>query len=229
MGASPAIEVFGRAKDTFTAVPSHLYYILREVLKNSCRATVEHSRRTRPGEKLPPVKIIVARGNEDMTIKIVDEGGGIRRSDLQRVWSYMYSTAPKPTASQLTGVPLDHMSGMRLKEEEAALTRATEPEPGETFAFAGYGMGLPLSRLYARYFGGSLKLRPMEGYGTDAYIHLHRLRTNSEELLPNSLEETLRVMADDGRVNVARSRSWKQPASNDDPARELIRSFGEGL
>ncbi|CAN0106434.1 unnamed protein product [Ectocarpus sp. 6 AP-2014] len=229
MGASPAIEVFGRAKDTFTAVPSHLYYILREVLKNSCRATVEHSRRTRPGEKLPPVKIIVARGNEDMTIKIVDEGGGIRRSDLQRVWSYMYSTAPKPTASQLTGVPLDHMSGMRLKEEEAALIRATEPEPGETFAFAGYGMGLPLSRLYARYFGGSLKLRPMEGYGTDAYIHLHRLRTNSEELLPNSLEETLRVMADDGRVNVARSRSWKQPASNDDPARELIRSFGEGL
>ncbi|CAB1096941.1 unnamed protein product [Ectocarpus sp. CCAP 1310/34] len=229
MGASPAIEVFGRAKDTFTAVPSHLYYILREVLKNSCRATVEHMRRTRPGEKLPPVKIIVARGNEDMTIKIVDEGGGIRRSDLQRVWSYMYSTAPKPTASQLTGVPLDHMSGMRLKEEEAALNRATEPEPGETFAFAGYGMGLPLSRLYARYFGGSLKLRPMEGYGTDAYIHLHRLRTNSEELLPNSLEETLRVMADDGRVNVARSRSWKQPASNDDPARELIRSFGEGL
>lgn len=63
---------------------------------------------------------------------------------------------------------------MRLKEEEAALIRATKPEPGETFAFAGYGMGLPLSRLYARYFGGSLKLRPMEGYGTDAYIHLHR-------------------------------------------------------
>lgn len=33
-----------------------------------------------------------------------------------------------------------------------------------------------------------------------------RLRTNSEELLPTSLEETLRVMADDGRVNVTRGR-----------------------
>lgn len=53
-----------------------------------------------------------------MTIKIVDEGGGIRRSDLQRVWSYMYSTAPKPTASQLTGVPLDHMSGKTKREEK---------------------------------------------------------------------------------------------------------------
>ena len=50
-------QVFGRAEDTFTAVPSHLYYIIREVLKNSCRATVEHGRRTRPGEKLPPVKV----------------------------------------------------------------------------------------------------------------------------------------------------------------------------
>lgn len=67
---------------------------------------------------LLPRQIIVARGNEDMTIKIVDEGGGIRRSDLQRVWSYMYSTAPKPTASQLTGVPLDHMSGERQRERE---------------------------------------------------------------------------------------------------------------
>lgn len=57
------------------------------------------------------VKVIVARGKEDMTIKIMDEGGGIRRSDLQHVWSYMYSTAPKPSPSQLGGVPLDHMSG----------------------------------------------------------------------------------------------------------------------
>lgn len=63
---------------------------------------------------------------------------------------------------------------MRLKEEGAALRDAQKPDSGTAFAFAGFGMGLPLSRLYARYFGGSLKLRPMEGYGTDAYIHLHR-------------------------------------------------------
>lgn len=52
------VQVFGREQDTLTAVPSFLYYILREVLKNSCRATVDHGHLTRPGEKLPPVKVI---------------------------------------------------------------------------------------------------------------------------------------------------------------------------
>lgn len=65
-----------------------------------------------------------------MTIKIVDEGGGIRRSDLQHVWSYMYSTAPKPTASQLTGVPLDHMSGKRTRRERGRGGRGGVGEEG---------------------------------------------------------------------------------------------------
>jgi len=34
------------------------------------------------------------------------------------------------------------------------------------------GIGLPMSRVYAEYWGGDLKVYTMHGYGTDAYARL---------------------------------------------------------
>lgn len=54
----------------------------------------------------------------------------------------------------------------------------TAPSPKEskadihTVPLAGYGYGLPISRLYARYFHGDLVLVSCEGYGTDTVIYL---------------------------------------------------------
>ena len=92
--------------------------------------------------------------------QVSDEGGGIARSGLPKIWTYLYSTALSP---------LDDMEDSGDADGPAVL--------------AGYGYGLPLSRLYARYFGGDLQIISMEGYGTDAYLHLNRLG-NVQEPLP---------------------------------------------
>jgi pyruvate dehydrogenase kinase 2/3/4 len=166
LGECPDIKLFGNPGRTFTAVPSHVHFIISELLKNSCRATVEHWRaRSGKASLLPPVKVIVASGREDMTIKVVDEGGGIKRSDLPLVWSYLFSSAPSPPAQELR----DDMPWA--------------PSHGFTETLAGDGMGLPLASLYARYFGGSLSLRPMESFGCEAYVHLHMLSNKTEFLL----------------------------------------------
>ncbi|VEL10631.1 unnamed protein product [Protopolystoma xenopodis] len=60
------------------------------------------------------------------------------------------------------------------------------PPSGTTKApiLAGYGHGLPLSRLFARYLNGELSLLVLEGVGCQAYIYLKRKPEEAYELLP---------------------------------------------
>jgi len=48
----------------------------------------------------------------------------------------------------------------------------------------GLGYGLPLSRLYARYFNGDLRVASMHGYGTDTFIYIPSLSSSAVEGLP---------------------------------------------
>uniref|UniRef100_A0A8B9QY79 Protein-serine/threonine kinase n=1 Tax=Apteryx owenii TaxID=8824 RepID=A0A8B9QY79_APTOW len=132
-------------------VPSHLYHMLFELFKNAMRATVE-SHENSP--RLPAIKVMVALGQEDLSIKMSDRGMGVPLRKIERLFSYLYSTAPTPQLGT-GGAPL-----------------------------AGFGYGLPISRLYAKYFQGDLQLFSMEGFGTDAVIYLKALSTDSVERLP---------------------------------------------
>lgn len=88
-------------------------------------------------------------------MQVSDRGGGIPRSQADQLFKYMYSTAPQPSKSDMHTVPL-----------------------------AGYGYGLPISRLYARYFHGDIVLLSCEGYGTDTIVYLKALSDEANELLP---------------------------------------------
>lgn len=133
-------------------VPSHLFHMLFELFKNAMRATVEHQE-NKPS--LDPVEVTVVLGKEDLSIKISDRGGGVPVKKTENLFSYTYSTAPKPVMNSKNSTPL-----------------------------AGFGYGLPISRLYAKYFHGDLHLCSISGYGTDAIIYLKALSTESIEKLP---------------------------------------------
>eukprot|EP00638_Chattonella_subsalsa_P001244 CAMPEP_0117759500 /NCGR_PEP_ID=MMETSP0947-20121206/16047_1 /TAXON_ID=44440 /ORGANISM="Chattonella subsalsa, Strain CCMP2191" /LENGTH=306 /DNA_ID=CAMNT_0005579963 /DNA_START=416 /DNA_END=1337 /DNA_ORIENTATION=- len=162
-GDAPEVSLHGKLDFTFPYVPQHLHYILMEILKNSMRATVDFHG---VDEDMPPIRVVIADGesNEDVVIKISDEGGGIPRSIMTKIWSYLFTTADPAIQKgfvQMTDNEGDHDKGSPL---------------------AGLGYGLPISRSYARYFGGDLSVMSMEGYGTDAFIHLSRLGDHDEPL-----------------------------------------------
>lgn len=110
-------------------------------------------------DNIPPIEVTVVNGREDISVKLSDRGGGIPRSHVDQLFKYMYSTAPKPSPAQsMHTVPL-----------------------------AGYGYGLPISRLYARYFQGDLVLYSCEGYGTDALVYLKVIYFNACLVLIHSI------------------------------------------
>ncbi|ETW78186.1 hypothetical protein HETIRDRAFT_460407 [Heterobasidion irregulare TC 32-1] len=157
MFKGPPVQLICPKDLHFAYVPGHLSHICFELLKNSLRAVVERYGHDRE-DQLPPIKVIVVEGKEDITIKISDEGGGIPRSAIPLIWTYMYTTM------ESQGIDQD----FQASDFKAPM--------------AGFGYGLPLSRLYARYFGGDLRLISMDGFGTDVYIHLNRLSSSREPL-----------------------------------------------
>ncbi|CAM9902329.1 unnamed protein product [Ascophyllum nodosum] len=163
-GDAPDVTLHGRLDLTFSYVPSHLHYIMLELIKNSMRATVDFHGLDEMDNN--PIRVVIADGedNEDVVIKVADEGGGIRRSNMTRIWSYLFTTADPSVQKGF----IDAEQGESDHAKESPL--------------AGLGYGLPISRSYARYFGGDLSIVSMEGYGTDAFVHLSRLGNHSEPL-----------------------------------------------
>jgi len=151
-------------KVSATYVPSHLHHILFEIFKNSMRATCEFSEQKGLSE-LPNVTVRIYKTRKDITIKISDLGGGIDRKSCAKIFNYMYSTAPQVALPDGGG---SYGAGLSA----------------ETLPMHGLGYGLPLSRLYARYFKGDIQIASVDGYGTDVYVYLQRLSHMAQENLP---------------------------------------------
>eukprot|EP00158_Paraphelidium_tribonemae_P009432 Partr_v1_DN28865_c0_g1_i3_m34474 putative Branched chain ketoacid dehydrogenase kinase len=151
-GSFPDFTVDGHLDTTFPYIDVHLEYILFELMKNSFRATVEYSKLIGRKEH-PPVQITIGKGDEDVSIRIRDCGGGIPASKLKSVWKYSFST---------------------VSEDEDFLSAAMQLSVvhGTGGPMAGLGFGLPMTKIYSGWAGGSINLVSLDGYGTDVFLRL---------------------------------------------------------
>jgi len=130
VGMSPQIRISGDESASVGYVAAHLDYILSELFKNSAKATLrKHS------SSLPPIQVHVSDDDSVVRIRVSDEGGGIEQKDPSAIFRYGYTTAHDEGSSGLDG--------------QAALSGGQ---------CAGWGFGLPRSRVYAQYLGGDLQL-----------------------------------------------------------------------
>eukprot|EP00090_Calanus_glacialis_P029236 TRINITY_DN4692_c0_g1_i1.p1 TRINITY_DN4692_c0_g1~~TRINITY_DN4692_c0_g1_i1.p1 ORF type:complete len:453 (-),score=153.19 TRINITY_DN4692_c0_g1_i1:116-1474(-) len=167
-GHCPSIKISGHTGVHFPYIEMPLDYILPELLKNAVRATIEQNSNLR-GASLPPVHVVLASNKEDFIVKISDRGGGIPHELVDKVTNYNYTTAEDSTDKLMES---NSIFGNMMD----AVNRTTSGP------MHGYGFGLPTSKAYAEYLGGSLKVLPMQGLGTDVLLRLKHLETRGHEL-----------------------------------------------
>jgi len=169
-GKSPDIQFRGNLSCTLDYIPSHVQVIIREVLKNALRATVErHDKKVKNGGAaqdalLPPVVVELQKGDFNMIVKISDQGGGMPKTMQKEAWQYGWTSV----------------------DQQNWTTKSRRSE------LAGYGFGLPLTRLYAQYFGGEVFMQALPGHGTDVYLVLCHLKEGTP---PTEMDDSATALA----------------------------------
>uniref|UniRef100_A0A669F3S0 Protein-serine/threonine kinase n=1 Tax=Oreochromis niloticus TaxID=8128 RepID=A0A669F3S0_ORENI len=161
-GNSPRVRINGHVAARFPFIPLPLDYILPELLKNAMRATMESHLDT--PYNLPDVVVTIANNDIDFVIRISDRGGGIPHNIIDKVMDYHFSTAEESAQDP------------RMSNLFNNITNSGN----QSNPMHGFGFGLPTSRAYAEYLGGSLSIQSMQGIGTDVYLRLRHIDGKGE-------------------------------------------------
>ncbi|KAI4243198.1 MAG: hypothetical protein L6R40_003566 [Gallowayella cf. fulva] len=179
-GVRPTVVIDGQVDARMTHVPTHLEYIITELLKNAFRATVESGKEREPIEVTIAVTPNVPESSETavdeprlslssssgVTIRIRDRGGGISPDVLPSIWAYSFTTFAD---EDIMGM---NKSGNHGKVDAL---NAISGSNGDSSSLAGLGYGLPLGRAYAEHFGGGVQVQSLWAWGTDVYLNLKGL------------------------------------------------------
>ncbi|XP_072909859.1 branched-chain alpha-ketoacid dehydrogenase kinase isoform X4 [Hemitrygon akajei] len=126
------------------------------------RATMESHLET--PYNVPDIVITIANNDIDFIIRISDRGGGIPHDNINKVMNYHFTTAEENSQDSRMNTFYGHVVN-------------SGPHSGPMH---GFGFGLPTSRAYAEYLGGSLSIQSMQGIGTDVYLRLKHIDGREE-------------------------------------------------
>lgn len=200
--AWPEIVFDGHLDTQFPYIREHLEYIIFELLKNAMHATVLKHHKT--NRRLPCIRVTIVAGENEVGLRISDQGGGLISaentiSDPADLCSFSHVR----NASRLEDERIDALrtateEGLRATVEEqitrwqkealihpetdGSNSQVQPPVKDADTALPRIGIGLPMSKIYSTYFGGSLDLVSLDGWGTDVYLRLPKLGTNLEDI-----------------------------------------------
>ncbi|KAF2826912.1 alpha-ketoacid dehydrogenase kinase [Ophiobolus disseminans] len=195
----PEIKMYGHLDATFPYILSHLEYIIGELLRNSIQAVIEQ--RTSQDAPPPPIEVLICETAQHVIIRISDQGGGVSNEVLPYLWSFSKGPRREKRLKNLARVPklLGTLQELKVPEDDRSAelherlgTRSKHGDAGthhgSLSSLTGrapdlrLGIGLPMSRLYAEYWAGSLEIHSLEGYGVDAFLQISKLGNKNERL-----------------------------------------------
>ncbi|RMJ24821.1 Pyruvate dehydrogenase kinase [Aspergillus sp. HF37] len=183
----PEISVQGHLEATFPYILSHLEYIIGELLRNSIQAISEKYKDS--PQRPPPIEVLICEAPQHVILRVSDQGGGIPHEILPYLWSFSKGPRSDARLKNLGRVP-----AMAATMQELTVSKERKHADKQTYREGSLdsltsrppdlrlGMGLPMSRVYAEYWAGSLELHSLEGYGVDAFLQISKLGNKNEQV-----------------------------------------------
>lgn len=213
--ALPEIRLAGHLDANFPFILSHMEYIIGELLRNSVQSVIEQQQRQQSRDQHkqtpPPIEVTICESLKHVVIRVSDQGGGIPRDVLPHLWSFVKGPHSQRILSNLTQVPMMAATLQEVRvdelEQQKAIKDAQASSPVGKSPSSDYvsslsslasrppnlrlGMGLPLSRIYAEYWAGSLEAQSLWGYGVDVFFQVSKLGNKNEQLLTRAMMDAV--------------------------------------
>ena len=199
----PELKIEGAVDLKFQFLPTHLKYLLGEILRNAYDATIQEYIR-RGLDRPAPITVTIVENPDSYIFRISDQAGGLINSN-EDLWSFGKSKErAKESLDNFHRLPglqsisiyddmYDTCISPSLKAAKPYINTSLAPTGQWNVSKGKYkfeqpiiellkrpfryklGVGLAMCKVYAEYWNGDLRVHSMPGYGVDAVLTLGNL------------------------------------------------------